>query len=285
MRELLQIGEVAQLVGVSTKTIRYYHEIDLLPEPERTASRYRLYTVQHLQRLRRICRLRALGLPLGRIREVLDESPESNESTLRAALHSLVEEISAQMLELEQRRTLLQQLLSGKQLESVDENAYFFYSPELKTQLMPHLAHLSAESLEWGQRIDAMLGSFNWPTEYRQGFQNSLQHVVDHAEHYRHLFALEERLAALVNLAADDPEIEQLADEYVQSQELASLYQQLLQAGIGEESPFASALSGLMSGMVAPAQQRFFDLLRQKASALAVDRSSSTVTSKTEQEQ
>ncbi len=27
MRELLQIGEVAKLIGVSTKTIRYYHEI------------------------------------------------------------------------------------------------------------------------------------------------------------------------------------------------------------------------------------------------------------------
>lgn len=102
MRELLQIGEIARLVGVSTKTIRYYHEITLLPEPERTGSGYRLYTAQHLLRLQRIRRLRALGLSLERIREILNETPEKNESTLRAALHSLVEETTAQILELEE---------------------------------------------------------------------------------------------------------------------------------------------------------------------------------------
>jgi DNA-binding transcriptional MerR regulator len=51
MRELLQIGEVARLIGVSTKTIRYYHEIGLLDEPERATSGYRLYTARHLLRL------------------------------------------------------------------------------------------------------------------------------------------------------------------------------------------------------------------------------------------
>lgn len=38
MRQLLQIGEVAKLIGVSPKTIRYYHEIGLLAEPKRTES-------------------------------------------------------------------------------------------------------------------------------------------------------------------------------------------------------------------------------------------------------
>jgi DNA-binding transcriptional MerR regulator len=264
MRELLQIGEVARLVGVSTKTIRYYHEIHLLPEPERTESGYRLYTAQHLLRLRRIRRLRALGLSLERIREILNEAPENNESTLRSALHSLVEETTAQILELEERRAFLQKLLSSEQLEPADENAYLFYSPELKEQLAPHLAHLSAESLEWGQRLDAMLGSFNWPAEYRQGFEGSLQHIADHAEQYRHLFALEERFAALTDRAADDPEVEQLAEAYAQSPDLPLLTQQMAQFGVWEEGPLTATLSGLTSSMLAPAQQRFFELLAQK---------------------
>jgi DNA-binding transcriptional MerR regulator len=53
MRELLQIGEVAKLIGVSPKTIRYYHEIGLLAEPKRTGVGYRLYTAQDLLRLSR----------------------------------------------------------------------------------------------------------------------------------------------------------------------------------------------------------------------------------------
>jgi hypothetical protein len=64
MRQLLQIGEVAKLIGVSPKTIRYYHEIGLLAEPKRTESGCRLYTAQDLLRLQHIRRLRSLGLPL-----------------------------------------------------------------------------------------------------------------------------------------------------------------------------------------------------------------------------
>lgn len=281
MRELLQIGEVARLVGVSAKTIRYYHEMDLLPEPKRTESGYRLYTAQHLLRLQRIRRLRALGLSLERIRAILEEAPENNERTLRAALHSLVEETTAQILELEERRAFLQTLLSSEKLDLPDKDAYLWLSPELRTQLAPQLEVLSAEYLEWGQRIDAMLGAFNWPAEFRQAVQTPLQHVADHAEQYGQLFVLEERFAALAQLSEDDPEVEQLADAYVQSQELAQLYQHLKQTGMGEESPFSSALGGLMSNIASPAQQRFFELLSQKISSLRSDHSSR---SQTEQE-
>lgn len=276
MRELLQIGEVARLVGVSTKTIRYYHEINLLSEPERTESGYRLYTAQHLLRLQRIRRLRALGLSLERIREILNEAPENNEKTLRAALHSLVEETTTQILELEERRAFLQKLLGSEELELPDKDAYLFLSPELRAQLAPQLESLSAEYLEWGQRIDAMLGAFNWPDATRQYLQAPMQYIANHFEEYRHLFTLEERFAALANLSADDPEVEQLADVYVQSQELALFYQQIANSGMGEENQFSSALGGLMSSMASPAQQRFFELLSRKASFRRSDISPTT---------
>ncbi|GCE14893.1 helix-turn-helix domain-containing protein [Tengunoibacter tsumagoiensis] len=282
MRELLQIGEVARLIGASTKTIRYYHEIGLLPEPERTESGYRLYTAQHLLRLQRIRRLRALGLSLERIRAILDEAPENNESTLRAALHALVEETSAQILELEERRSFLQQLLARDELEPADKDAYLLLSPELKAQLAPQFESMSTEYLAWGQRMDAMLGAFHWPDTTRTYLQAQMQYVADHAEEYRTLFALEERFAALASLAEDDPDVERLADEYVQSQEMALLYQQLANFDMGEEKPFSSALGGLMSSIASPAQQRFFALLSQKISSRRADTLS---TSTIEQEQ
>ncbi|MEO7018832.1 MAG: MerR family transcriptional regulator [Ktedonobacteraceae bacterium] len=123
MREHLHIGEVARLVGISTKTIRYYHEIGLVAEPERTASGYRLYTAQHLLRLQRIRRLRALGLSLERTRAILGDVSQETESTLRTALQSLVEELSAQVLELEERRGFLQILLASERLELAEEHA------------------------------------------------------------------------------------------------------------------------------------------------------------------
>ena len=40
---MLKIGELAKLSGATTKTIRYYELLGLLPEPDRTDSGYRLY--------------------------------------------------------------------------------------------------------------------------------------------------------------------------------------------------------------------------------------------------
>jgi DNA-binding transcriptional MerR regulator len=68
MRTLLQIGEIAQLLGVTPKTIRHYEKIGLLARPERTRAGYRLYDAQDLLRLQRIRRLQALGLSLKKIR-------------------------------------------------------------------------------------------------------------------------------------------------------------------------------------------------------------------------
>jgi DNA-binding transcriptional MerR regulator len=111
VRELLQISEVAKLIGVSSKTIRYYHEIGLLAEPKRTEVGYRLYTAQDLLRLQRIRRLRSLGLPLERIKEILGESDVEQEIMLRNALQSLVQELTEQIIELEERREMLKSYL------------------------------------------------------------------------------------------------------------------------------------------------------------------------------
>src|SRR6516225_3824631 len=117
MRELLQIGEVAKLIGISPKTIRYYHEIGLLAEPKRTEGGYRLYTAHDLLRLQRIRRLRSLGLHLDRIKEILGETDLEQEVMLRNALQSLVEELTAQIIDLEERRELLKKLLGEDSLD------------------------------------------------------------------------------------------------------------------------------------------------------------------------
>ena len=73
MRTLLQIGEIAQLLGVTPKTIRHYQKIGLIAEPDRTEAGYRLFNAQDLLRLQRIRRLQALGLSLKQIKTLLGE--------------------------------------------------------------------------------------------------------------------------------------------------------------------------------------------------------------------
>jgi MerR family transcriptional regulator, copper efflux regulator len=107
----VRIGEVAERVGISTKTVRYYESLGILPEPQRTASGYRTYGGDTLERLRFIRDAQATGLSLAEIHSILelkDHGERSCEHT-RALLHRHVNEIDSQIARLtEARRALLE---------------------------------------------------------------------------------------------------------------------------------------------------------------------------------
>ena len=65
------IGELARRSGIPAKTLRYYEDIGLLDPPERTASGYRRYNPDVVDRLTFITSSQALGLTLGEIRSII----------------------------------------------------------------------------------------------------------------------------------------------------------------------------------------------------------------------
>ncbi len=67
-----QIGEIANLVNMSPRTIRYYEEIGLLNSVKRIESGKRVYTDRDVQRLKFIARLKHLGLTLSEMSELED---------------------------------------------------------------------------------------------------------------------------------------------------------------------------------------------------------------------
>ncbi len=68
----MKIGEIAEQAGVPAKTIRFWEDQALLPEPARTPSGYRDYSPAILERLAFIRHAQAAGLTLEHIRQVLD---------------------------------------------------------------------------------------------------------------------------------------------------------------------------------------------------------------------
>lgn len=68
----MRIGELAEASGTTTKTLRFYEEVGLLPAPARTPNGYRDYTTEALPRLDFIRRNRTAGFTLTQIREVLN---------------------------------------------------------------------------------------------------------------------------------------------------------------------------------------------------------------------
>lgn len=66
-----RIGEVAAQAGVTTKTVRHYEALGLLPKATRTQAGYRLYGETDLHTLRFIRRARSLGFGMAEIARLL----------------------------------------------------------------------------------------------------------------------------------------------------------------------------------------------------------------------
>jgi MerR family transcriptional regulator, copper efflux regulator len=69
---LLQIGEVAERLGLSLRTVRYYEEVGLVRPSARTVGGFRLYSDSDVARLLLVKRMKPLGLTLREMGELLD---------------------------------------------------------------------------------------------------------------------------------------------------------------------------------------------------------------------
>ncbi|MGW0610088.1 MerR family transcriptional regulator [Streptomyces sp. NPDC002788] len=107
----MRIGELAGVVGVTTRAVRHYHQLGLLPEPERRANGYREYGLRHAVVLARIRRLTELGLGLAEVRDVLADDAGKD---LVEVLTELDEDLARQEEAIRERRGRLRALLEAE---------------------------------------------------------------------------------------------------------------------------------------------------------------------------
>ncbi|KKO45176.1 hypothetical protein WG68_12180 [Arsukibacterium ikkense] len=105
----MYIGKLAQLCGVSTKTIRHYEQIGLLPPAARHGS-YRVYRQQDLALVRLIKQSQQLGFSLRDIRQALSHSNQGIPwQVVNQLISDKLQHIADDIAVLEQKRLLLQQ--------------------------------------------------------------------------------------------------------------------------------------------------------------------------------
>ena len=94
----LTIGEAATRSGASTKMIRYYESIGLVPAPRRSGTGYRVYAMEDVRTLSFIHRARAFGFPIERIRALVGlwQGKEPSREVKRIAMQQ-VEELSVRV--------------------------------------------------------------------------------------------------------------------------------------------------------------------------------------------
>jgi len=116
---MFQIKELSKRVGISSKTIRYYEDIELLPEPKRADNGYRVYDETDVDRLCFVSSARNLDFALGDIREILAfrDRQEPPCQYVMNVMADQIETISARIQQLEELRAELLHLQEqGKQL-------------------------------------------------------------------------------------------------------------------------------------------------------------------------
>jgi len=103
-----QIGELASILDMSPRTIRYYEEVGLLNSIKRVEGAKRVYTDQDLRRLRFIKRLKLLGLTLVEMKEL--EDIYRIHKTNKKVLPKLLELLDRRMREIDERVNNLKKL-------------------------------------------------------------------------------------------------------------------------------------------------------------------------------
>ncbi len=104
--------ELAQLAGVSVRTLRHYHQIGILPEPRRESNGYRSYDLASVARLLRIRRLAELGIGLDRMPTLLDD-PDDDATT------DVLDELDAELAETVERLQALRRRIADLRADGV----------------------------------------------------------------------------------------------------------------------------------------------------------------------
>ncbi|MEH0423210.1 MerR family transcriptional regulator [Streptomyces sp. B21-083] len=226
----MRIGEIATLVGVTSRTVRHYHHIGLLPEPQRRANGYRTYSLRDAVLLARIRRLTELGLALDEVRDVLagDAGRE-----LAEVLGELDADLARQEHEIQQRRRVLAGLLEGPLTPDAPLSPALV---ELLKAAPVTASSAAAKDREHLTLLDATVGG------------NAVYAALRPLAEDPAMLLLYERLDDLNGATADDPRIEALAED------LAAAVPDEVLAAIPDGGPVVTGFGQALLADYPPAQ-------------------------------
>lgn len=158
--------EIAGLAGTTVNTVRHYHQVGLLEQPDRMSNGYKQYQVRHLVRLLKIRRLRDLDVPLDQIDEVTLDGHSSSE-----ALRAIDADLAMSIERLQRARAEIQAILQGSSVTGVpagfedvaprlsepDQSLMLIYSQLYDHEAMQDLRTMIREDPESpGREFDAL---------------------------------------------------------------------------------------------------------------------------------
>ncbi|OLF19110.1 MerR family transcriptional regulator [Actinophytocola xanthii] len=203
---MLTIGEVASYAGVTVRAVRHYHATGLLPEPERDHRGYRRYGAEAVLELVRIRTLADAGVPLARVRELL----EADEEELARAVADIDGRLRAEIRQRQRHRERIARLAAGDDLALLPEVVEFLaHLRQLgvderivrveRDGWVPLVAHRPERVPAWVGRKREQLAD-----PRLVGFYRTLGETLDRTDADRRLTELADELAAGLTRMADE---------------------------------------------------------------------------------
>src|SRR5262245_37628317 len=192
---MLTIGQLAAYAGVTVRTVRHYHQIGLLPEPERDESGYRRYGPKAVVSLIKIRALANAGVPLSQIGQMLD----ADASAFAAAAQRIDGHLREEIERLEASRKQIAQLAAGDSLVLPPEVIYYL---DRLREIGTSERMVEVEQDAW------ILVAARWPDQMREIMAGKLAQLED--PRLVRIYRLGSELWE--NDADDDPRLEELAD-------------------------------------------------------------------------
>ena len=163
---MLTIGQLAAYAGVTVRAVRHYHQIGLMPEPERDASGYRRYGPRAAVSLIKIRTLASAGVPLSQIGPMLEADAPAFAETVRRIDSHLRDEIER----LETTRKQVAQLAAGDSLVLPPEVIFY----------LGRLREIGAsERMVTTERDAWILITARWPDRVREWMPGKLAELDD----------------------------------------------------------------------------------------------------------
>lgn len=188
----ITIGQAAAFAGVTIKTVRHYHKLGLVDEPDRDGSGYRRYGSDDLLRLVQVRTLAAAGVPLAEIGTLLDADAER----FAVALTDVEQQLTDRIEDLIARRDTLHRLADDRAL--LPDRACAALDRMRELDLSPDYVA--------GQREALVLFRALVPEGF-DSFVTQLEHRLDDPE----FVDLTKRSWEALSWDPDDPRIEELA--------------------------------------------------------------------------
>jgi DNA-binding transcriptional MerR regulator len=156
----VKIGDAAAFAGTTPRAIRHYHEIGLLPEPERGGDDRRRYRYEDMIRLLWIRKMADAGIALDDIRDAFTTGTASagadSGDGIAGILEQLEETLAEQEAELRRQRTAVQRMRTeGSRMGLLSD----FVTERLKSLPEGSLRQADLDSLLVTERIFGPLGA------------------------------------------------------------------------------------------------------------------------------